>query len=85
MQIPSIPPPIIPTALPQDVVNKAVPNPQAVQPLVQNSVDPAPKSEKSNQSHDKEERSSHRDRKQSSDGRHSDEDKDKEHSVNISV
>ena len=50
MQIPSIPPPIVTNSLPQDVTAKAVPNIQAMAPLVQNAVAPTPKSEKFNQS-----------------------------------
>ena len=49
MQIPSIPAPIVTNILPQDVVNKAVPNVQAAPPLLQNAVDPSRKSEKFNQ------------------------------------
>ncbi|MDE1900655.1 MAG: hypothetical protein KGI37_03290 [Alphaproteobacteria bacterium] len=52
MQIPSIPPPILTAPLPQDIAAKAVATPQAVAPLVQNAVDPAPKSEKSYQNRD---------------------------------
>ncbi len=50
MQVPSVPLPIVTNALPQEAVAKAVPNVQAMAPLLANAVAPAPKSEKSNQS-----------------------------------
>jgi hypothetical protein len=52
MQIPSVPPPILTNALPQDVAAKAVPNVQAAAPLIQNAVAQAPKGEKSDQRKD---------------------------------
>jgi len=49
MDVTSVPPPIIVNnTLPQDIAAKAVPNAQAMVPLVQNAVDPAPKTEKFN-------------------------------------
>ena len=48
MQIASVPPPIVTAPLPQEVAMKSVVNVQAVTPLGQRSVAPAPKSEKSN-------------------------------------
>ncbi|MDR3451023.1 MAG: hypothetical protein P4M15_14995 [Alphaproteobacteria bacterium] len=50
MQIASVPPPLMTNALPQDMAAKAVPNLQAMAPLVQNAVDPSPKSEKNSHS-----------------------------------
>ena len=81
MQIPSIPPPVITNALPQDVVAKAVPNAQAMAPLVQNAVAPPPKSEKFNQSR------SNKDRNKDGDNLESDKDKQGKDgsSVNIRV
>jgi len=81
VQIPSIPPPVITNALPQDVVAKAVPNAQAMAPLVQNAVAPPPKSEKFNQSR------SNKDRNKDGDNLESDKDKQGKDgsSVNIRV
>ena len=80
MQVPTIPPPIIASALPQDVVTKAVPNVQAMAPLVQNAVDPTPKAEKSTSYKEKEKgrnprRDQSDDKERPKDG----------HAVNISV
>ena len=82
MQIPSIPPPIVTNTLPQDIVAKAVPNMQAAPPLVQRAVDPAPKSEKFNQTRSNKDRSKGGDHGPSEDG--AKEDKSNEH-VNIKV
>ena len=83
MQIPSIPPPIVSNALPQDVVSKAVPNIQAMAPLVQNAVAPTPKAEKFNRTRDDNDRSKGR----RGDHRDDAEEADKEggHAVNIEV
>ena len=62
MQIPSVPPPIVTNTLPQDVVNKAVPNLQALAPLTPDPVTASPKSEKSNQSRSNGERRKNGDR-----------------------
>ena len=48
MQIPSVPPALI-NPLPQDVAAKAVPALSAAPALIQRAIDPAPKSEKFNQ------------------------------------
>ncbi|MDD3371864.1 MAG: hypothetical protein PHE27_08595 [Alphaproteobacteria bacterium] len=48
MQVPTLPPPVVANTLPQDIASKAVPHTQAVAPLVQNAVEPTPKSEKFN-------------------------------------
>jgi len=71
MQVPSVPPPIVTNnVLPQDVVSKAVPNVQAMAPLIANAVAPSPKSEKSNQSR------SNKNRDSSSEDHHPDPDTD---------
>jgi hypothetical protein len=49
MQIPSVPPPLITNPSPQDLAAKAIPQTQAVAPLVARAVNAPPKSEKSNQ------------------------------------
>lgn len=83
MQIPSMPPPIVTNALPQDVVAKAVPGMQATAPLIQTAVSPTPKSEKFNQTRRNKDRSSDESEEE---GQRSKEEGDKgEHSVNISV
>jgi hypothetical protein len=83
MQIPSIPPPIVTNALPQDIAAKAVPNTQAMAPLVQNAVDPAPKSEKFNEiRRNKEKTKNDRGDKR---GQREENDKEGDHSVNISI
>jgi hypothetical protein len=56
MQIPSLPPPLMGNTLPQDIVAKAVPNLQAAPPLLQRAINPAPKSEKNNQSRNNKDR-----------------------------
>lgn len=48
MQVPTIPPPIITSTLPQEIAARAVPNVQAVTPLAQNAVDPTAKPQKFN-------------------------------------
>ncbi|MDR3423814.1 MAG: hypothetical protein P4M13_01875 [Alphaproteobacteria bacterium] len=89
MQIASTPPPIVTNALPQDVVAKAVPNIQAMVPLIANAVAPSPKSEKFNQvrgDKEKRNREDHAERGEEDDpenGASSDGDRGK--SVNISV
>lgn len=52
MQVPPLPTPAVPTAMPQEAAAKAVPQvqAQAAAPVIQRAVDPAPKSEKGNQS-----------------------------------
>jgi hypothetical protein len=85
MQIPSIPPPIIANALPQDVAAKAVPNTQAMAPLVQHAVEPTPKSEKFNEVRRNKDRSG----KNRNEGKRPDDDDEKDkkgdHSVNIRI
>ena len=83
MQIPPIPPPITAHALPQDVTTKAVPNIQAMAPLVQNAVAPTPKAEKFYQTRDNKNKS-RGGRDQGGDQSKEKEEGD-EHAVNIRV
>jgi hypothetical protein len=48
MQVPPVPPVIIPSQLPQDAVNRVLPNiqAQAVTPTIQRAVDPRPGSDR---------------------------------------
>ena len=62
MQIPTIPPPIITNALPQDITAKVVPNVQAAA-LLADAVAPPPKGERSNQSRTNNERTEERRKK----------------------
>ncbi len=52
MQVPPLQAPVVTTALPQEAAAKAMPQvqAQAVAPLTQRAVDPAPRSERGNQS-----------------------------------
>ncbi len=83
MQIPPIPPPVTANPLSHDVTTKAVPNIQAMAPLVQNAVAPTPKSEKFNQTRDNKDKS----RGERGDEREQRKDKQEkdEHAVNIRV
>ena len=86
MQIASIPPPILTSVLPQDAANKAVPNVQAVAPLLPSAVNPAAKTEKFRQTRGNKDRS--KDGGGYGDDRHqgeTEEEGKEEHSVNISV
>ncbi len=82
MQVPSVPPPIVTSALPQDVAAKAVPTAQAVAPLVSTAVDPSHKDEIFKQvERDKNKpKDKRKDKKDSS----PDDDRDN-HAVNISI
>jgi hypothetical protein len=84
MDVTSVPPPIIVNnTLPQDIAAKAVPNAQAMVPLVQNAVDPAPKTEKFNAARrDKNNSRNARDDKETPDEEN---DKSDDHSVNIRI
>ncbi|MFA5041619.1 MAG: hypothetical protein WC464_08310 [Bdellovibrionales bacterium] len=83
MQVPSVPPPIFTNTLPQDVAAKAVPNAQAVAPLVPRAVDPAHKDERFNEVRRKEEKpkDSRGNKKDQKDEGNEEED----HSVNIRI
>jgi hypothetical protein len=85
MQIASIPPPILTASLPQEVANKAVPNVQAVAPLLQSAVNPTAKTDKFRQTRNNQERS--KGRGYNRDHPASEEKKDDKdgHSVNFSV
>lgn len=83
MQVPSIPIPIVPNALPQDIAAKAVPNTQAMAPLVQNAVDPTPKSEKFNEVRRKKDEP--KDRREGRKDQREEDDKEGDHTVNISI
>jgi hypothetical protein len=70
VQVPSIPPPIVTNAQPQDVAAKAVPSIQALAPLVHNPVVETPKSENFNETR------SNKDRNKGRDGRKDPSDED---------
>jgi hypothetical protein len=83
MQVPSIPIPVIANALPQDIAAKAVPNTQAMAPLVQNAIDPTHKDEKFNEVRRKKDDS--KDKRGDKRGQREEDDKEGDHSVNIRI
>ncbi|MFA4995269.1 MAG: hypothetical protein WC521_08220 [Bdellovibrionales bacterium] len=83
MQVPPIPPPLIAAPLPQEAATKAVPNSQAVAPLIQHAVDPTKKTERFNEvRHDKEKPKKDQGKKDEQD---KEDDQEGDHAVNIRI
>jgi hypothetical protein len=84
MQVPSIPPPIVANTVPQELASKAVPNTQAVAPLVQHAVDPTHKTERFNEVV-RREKDKHKKERGKEPDQDKEDDKEGDHAVNISI
>jgi hypothetical protein len=83
MQVPSVPPPVVATALPQEIAAKAVPHMQAAAPLLQTAVTPTPKDEKLNSV--RRDKNSRHDNHKEKQNMPDDDGEKSEHSVNIRI
>ena len=87
MQVPVIPPPLVSSALPQEIAAQTTHTAQAVQPISAIAIDPTPKTERTDQIKRRKEADAREEkpRRDSMDGKTADDAGEDEHTVDLSV